>query len=677
MRIARKVTSQPTLSDQLISPNPQSSAGQYPGLADARLILATLLMLLSVALLTPSTASAQDRGGQEPVYPAAAELRWFAAVPNSDPLSIKQMIKAQDQWKTGSPPAHTLSLDPSERWYRWELPKLADRGQTAWLALGNHKYQSARIWFTNQRGRILSAKEAGLDLPMADRNPAHHKQLVPFTTPNRGQYTVYFQLTTFSPGDFAPSIHSPAAFGATQTELRDQLVFGLGALLAMGVIACVLTFTTQDVIVGFIGLLAISIAGWAIDAQGLAFQWLWPEDPRYNLYSESILLALIATLTTLVGVNAFENHKGIGHRVLSVSQKMVWVLSLAVAATVSMVPPSASLAAAAFILVPALGLTMIACVVRRAQGEPDGITLLLGVIVLSLCIASVGIVRVGEQPTWWPVWGEEIQIALLGGFVAISLLVIGATQRQTSRNKLASLANSTLVETQRAVQIRLEETVKARTFELEAVNDQLAKVSRVDGLTGAFNRRYFDDTLKDEVERSMRSSEPIGIVMIDLDHFKKLNDEHGHAAGDACLKEAARLAMHCAEAEDGIVARYGGEEFVAVLINANENKAMAFAERVREAIASYEVQYEEKILRMTASLGLFCDVAREKGDEDRLLREADEALYAAKDGGRNQVRIGGVALAIARAAAEENADQIEAESTAGKSTAESAMAPIV
>ena len=275
-------------------------------------------------------------------------------------------------------------------------------------------------------------------------------------------------------------------------------------------------------------------------------------------------------------------------------------------------------------------------------------------------------------PPGLPLW-----MAFLGGFVAISLLVIGATQRQTSRNKLASLANSTLVETQRAVQIRLEETVKARTFELEAVNDQLAKVSRVDGLTGAFNRRYFDDTLKDEVERSMRSSEPIGIVMIDLDHFKKLNDEHGHAAGDACLKEAARLAMHCAEAEDGIVARYGGEEFVAVLINANENKAMAFAERVREAIASYEVQYEEKILRMTASLGLFCDVAREKGDEDRLLREADEALYAAKDGGRNQVRIGGVALAIARAAAEENADQIEAESTAGKSTAESAMAPIV
>lgn len=645
-------------------------------MAGVRLVLASLMLLLSLALLTATTAFAQNSNDQAPVEPVAAELRWFAAVPDSDPLTIRQMIKAEDQWKVGTPPAHTLSLEPSERWYRWELPKLAERGQTAWLSLGNHKFQSARIWFANQRGRILSEKEAGLDLPMADRNPAHHKQLVPFTTPNRGKYTVYFQLTTFSPGEFAPSIHTPAAFEAEQTELRDQLVFGLGALLALGVIACLLTFTTQDIIIGFIGLLAIAIAGWTIDAQGFAFQWLWPEDPRYNRYSESILLALIATFTTLIGVNAFEDHKKLGHRILSVSLKMVWVLSLAVAATVSMVPPSASLAAATLILIPALGLTMIACIVRRVQGEPDGITLLLGTIVLSLGVASVGIVRVGEQPSWWPVWGDEIQMGLLGGFLAIGLLVIGATQRQTSRNKLASLANSTLVETQRAVQIRLEETVKARTFELEAVNDQLARVSRVDGLTGAFNRRYFDDSVKDEVERSMRSNEPIGIVMIDLDHFKKLNDEHGHAAGDACLKEAARLAMHCAEAEDGIVARYGGEEFVAILINANENKAMEFAERVREAIADYEVQYEDKILRMTASLGLFCDVAREKGDEERLLREADEALYAAKDGGRNQVRVGGVALAIARAAAEENA-ALEAESAADEASAQSAMSPIV
>lgn len=655
------MTRRPILSDHLTSPRHLLSAGPNPGLASLRLFLAALLTLLGIALLAPSTGFAQEKDVQGPVKPAAAELRWFDAEPDSKPLNIRQVIAADEQWKVGKPPAHRLSLEPSERWYRWELPDLAERSQTAWLALGNHKYQSARIWFVNQRGRILSAKETGLDLPMADRNPAHHKQLVPFTTPNRGQYTVYFQLTTFSPGEFAPSIHSPAAFEAAQMELRDQLVFGLGALLAMGVIACALTFTTQDVVIGFIGLLAISVAGWAIDAQGFAFQWLWPEDPRYNLYTESILLALVATFTTLIGANAFENLKGIGHRVLGVSQKITWVLSLAIAATVSMVPPSASFAAAGLILIPALGLTMMACIVRRVQGEPDGVTLLVGTIVLSLTIASAYMVRMGDQPTWWPVWGQEIQVALLGGFVAVSLLVIGATQRQTSRNKLASLANSTLVETQRAVQIRLEETVKARTFELEAVNDQLAKVSRVDGLTGAFNRRYFDDSLKDEVERSMRSSEPIGIVMIDLDHFKKLNDEHGHAAGDACLKEAARLAMHCAEAEDGIVARYGGEEFVAVLVNANESKAMAFAERVREAIADYEVQYEEKILRMTASLGLFCDVAREKGDEERLLREADEALYAAKDGGRNQVRVGGVALAIERAAAEERAHALEAE----------------
>ena len=583
---------------------------------------------------------------------------WLDIDPDTPEQTIKQVMRNRDDWQAGAGPTHVWSLEPGLRWYRWRLPKLAQRGQTAWLTLGDRKYQTARIWFVNERGRILSSKATGLDLEMGQRKPPHHKQLVPFTTPKRGQYTVYFQLSSLAPGAFAPTIVSPSTFEAAQADARDQLLVGLGALLALGLIACALTFSMQDALVGFVGLLAVTAGAWAFESHGSAFWWLWPDDPRYNLYAGSILIALIAAFTTLIGVNTFDRQKKLAHQVLHISQKATWLSSLAIVATVSMVPAGVSYAGACLALIPALMLTITACIVRRLQGEPDGTTLLFGILTLALTVFAIAMVRQNTLPGWWPLWGGETQVALLGAILSASLLIMGATQRQTSHERLSSLANSTLVESQRAVQIRLEETVKARTFELEAVNDQLAKVSRVDGLTGAFNRRYFDDSLKDEIERSMRSNEPIGIVMIDLDHFKKLNDEHGHAAGDACLKEAARLAMHCAEAEDGLVARYGGEEFVAILVNANEAKAMAFAEKVREAIQNYEVQYEDEILRMTASLGLFCDVARDKSDDERLLREADAALYAAKHGGRNQVRVGGVALAIAKAAAEEQADTL-------------------
>ena len=632
-----------------------AQARRFPRLPQAAQWLLAVLALILV-LLQPVTGFALGQQPADPIRPQAGELRWLAPDRDAAPRSIKQVLKLKHQWQGGAVPATGINFEPERRWYRWRLPKLTERGKTAWLTLGDHKYQIARVWFVNQRGRILSAKSASLDIPLAERKPPHHRQLVPFTTPKRGQYTVYFQLESLAPTAFSPAIYGPEAFEASQAEIRDQLLLGLGAILAIGLLACILTFTTQDIIVGFVGLLAFAIAGWSAEQHGFGFAWLWPEDPRYNLYAETVLIALVAAFTTLVGVNAYDRNKGIAHRLLQVSQKAVWLLSLATAATVSMIPAAVSLLSAKMMIGPALALTLIAGAARRLSGERDGLTIMAGAVALATGVIAISFSRAGELPVWWPAGIGELQIGMIAGFASLSLLLIGAMQRQTSHGRLSSLANSTLVETQRAVQIRLEETVKARTFELEAVNDQLAKVSRVDGLTGTYNRRYFDEALKDEIERSGRSSEPIGIVMIDLDHFKRLNDEHGHAAGDACLIEAARLAMHCAEADDGLVARYGGEEFVAMLINANESKALEFAERVRTAIADYEVQYEDKILRMTASLGVYCDVAREKGDEERLLREADDALYAAKHGGRNQVRVGGVALAIEKAAAEENLD---------------------
>jgi diguanylate cyclase (GGDEF)-like protein len=156
-----------------------------------------------------------------------------------------------------------------------------------------------------------------------------------------------------------------------------------------------------------------------------------------------------------------------------------------------------------------------------------------------------------------------------------------------------------------------------------------------DGLTDLYNRRAFDDLLARTLAREQRQEGRLGLVLVDLDHFKKLNDTYGHPAGDAALKAAAQtLERHLRKGDHA--ARYGGEEFVAILPGADEPGAARIAERVRKAIEHHRLVFEGARLHVTASMGVA--VAPMDGDSaEALLAAADRALYAAKHQGRNRV----------------------------------------
>ncbi len=157
-----------------------------------------------------------------------------------------------------------------------------------------------------------------------------------------------------------------------------------------------------------------------------------------------------------------------------------------------------------------------------------------------------------------------------------------------------------------------------------------------DGLTGAYNRRFFMGRLDIEVSRARREAQPLALLMIDADHFKAINDTHGHAAGDRVLEELARAVSATLRPYD-LLARYGGEEFVALLPGTTLGHAGEGAERVRRAIESMRVASPAtgKPLTVTASLGV-SSLGPYPDNAEALLRRADDALYAAKHGGRNR-----------------------------------------
>jgi two-component system, cell cycle response regulator len=178
--------------------------------------------------------------------------------------------------------------------------------------------------------------------------------------------------------------------------------------------------------------------------------------------------------------------------------------------------------------------------------------------------------------------------------------------------------------------------IKALQEQLEAANANLLKMSQTDGLTGVDNRRHIEERLSEMFEHAARLAEPLACVMVDVDHFKSVNDTHGHQAGDAVLKQVAAVLRDSAREIDR-VGRYGGEEFIVLLPASNIDDAVAFAERVREAVERRDFSYDGGSLRRTLSAGVAAWPHPEVRHQEALVKAADDALYVAKARGRNRV----------------------------------------
>ena len=172
-------------------------------------------------------------------------------------------------------------------------------------------------------------------------------------------------------------------------------------------------------------------------------------------------------------------------------------------------------------------------------------------------------------------------------------------------------------------------------------NDLLEMLASIDGLTEIPNRRYLDENLEREWRRSKRNSSSMCVLLIDIDHFKRYNDCYGHRAGDECLKTVAQtLAAQCERGSD-FVARYGGEEFVAVLPETNQQGAIAFANKLREAINDLNIEHNASLnaSHITISIGIASSESSQAYTEKALLEEADSGLYNAKKSGRNAIEL--------------------------------------
>jgi len=222
------------------------------------------------------------------------------------------------------------------------------------------------------------------------------------------------------------------------------------------------------------------------------------------------------------------------------------------------------------------------------------------------------------------------------------LLLTARTESQDLVEGMDAGADDYLTKPFNAHELRVRLRAGSRILDLQeellVAREALREQATHDGLTGLFNRASILEALQNELARSGRESQPVSLLMVDLDRFKNINDTHGHLAGDAVLREIARRMKSAIRRYDAI-GRYGGEEFLILLPGCEGEAACVQAERIREAVAASPFPAGADFLPVTCSIGASWRGRPSVSDTDSLVREADLALYRAKDRGRNRVEI--------------------------------------
>ncbi len=172
---------------------------------------------------------------------------------------------------------------------------------------------------------------------------------------------------------------------------------------------------------------------------------------------------------------------------------------------------------------------------------------------------------------------------------------------------------------------------------LQTANKELDRIGRIDGLTGLLNRRAWENAMLTEFKRYPRSGQKSALVMFDIDHFKKVNDTYGHQAGDEVIRIVSAQLLET-KREIDIAGRYGGEEFCIVLLGSELEGGRIFAERLRKAVETTVVTYEDQEIKFTISLGV-SEISEKLSTHSEWLEQADKALYESKEGGRNRTTL--------------------------------------
>lgn len=492
--------------------------------------------------------------------------------------------------------------------------------------------------FTN--GNLIESIKLGSSVPYKERKFNSPSFVFPISIHPGDNHEFWIRVNTSNSMHFPVSVLTPNQLtkNHTNTTMFYGSIFGMtlimiayNALMGWRVKSIVYLYYSGVLLGGLIHRMYVS---------GLGYQFFWWDLPEINYYLRPFtdnMLAFFTTLFTQRLLNTKE-FSPLLHRWLT----YVAVIAAISAFSVFFIPPKYALNIALWILLLAFLFEYVIGIEFWFLGVKHSTLFLVGWFVflagsIILIFAVFGAIPMSGFTAHAAELGFAIHILALS--FALSDQINYMQQEKLQAQEESARAQEELL----SVQIRLNEDldmqVQERTAELEQANARLSLLNTTDELTGLRNRRYLNENLENEYKRAARDQKYFSILMLDIDHFKQLNDTFGHQFGDAVLQQAGKIFKQGIRRPPDIAIRYGGEEFIIVLPNTDCEGALVVAEKIRKTLANTVVEYGGQSTNVTLSIGVSCEVPRCHGDPEDLLRLSDEALYLAKENGRNRVEV--------------------------------------
>lgn len=565
-------------------------------------------------------------------------------------FSHQQVLSlAKTEWQTETSHNLAFGLSSSPYWLRFELPP-TEGANSHLLEVDYPMLDILDMWFFADKD-LIQHYQTGDTYPFSQRPVEHDKFIFPVPQVN-SKLTVLVRLQSHG------SLKFPLRYWLAKDYWHSQnthnLMMGLffGFMLAMVALNLLFSLATFRVsffyYAGYAASAALSIA----TLHGICYRYFWPHSPWIQNHAVPIFVNLSVFFAILFfsRILRIEQHD----KTLQRSYRIGYIL-MGVSVFSALFLPIAISTHIILLVLPAFALFyLLTCLWLWLKGvHIAGLnTLASSVLIIAAIITSLenyDLLHLQIPSIYLLILGLSIEAFLLSLVLALdysqqSKDLIEAQKHSLEQERHARLAQEQTIEIQQEAQQSLEYNVQERTLELEIAlrelsetNRELEETTTIDSLTGIRNRRYFDKKYIAEMRRSWREHTCLSIVMLDIDHFKRVNDLHGHLAGDACIQAVAKNIQSFIKRSSDVLCRYGGEEFALILPNTDESGASALAESVRSHIEQNKVKFEDIEIKLTISAGVCSQMVGSMDDQNKHLSLADQALYAAKNSGRNRV----------------------------------------
>ncbi|WP_369602751.1 diguanylate cyclase [Hahella sp. SMD15-11] len=601
----------------------------------------------------------------------AAEVRTLSVSPEDDYYNLgPQLVYFEDPsgkinffdvlfrhnvpfWEPVNQEVPSFGYSSSTYWFAVEIEN-PDYAPNDWLLEIAYPVLDWVDVYITEGERMLHQYRVGDHLVFNSRPWVHPNFVMPITMDPLQKITVFIKVQTGTSVQLPIRLWNPTAFDAHNQ--RVILINGIyyGFMIVMAIYNLFLFFSIRQVryllYVGFI----CGFSLFQFTLQGYAFQHLWPENIRLN--ELALPLSLGATLFFMAqfirNFLQLKQHAPLGNLFFNLCA----LIALIILAATPFAEYRILIYGLILLALPLNGGALVYGIKRSlaADRAAQYFTLawfssFVGAILLAL--SKLEILPRNAITEHALQIGTALEVVLIS-FALGEYINMQRREREEARRQrlhfeqLARKAQEEALSAERKYSAKLEEQVSERTqalqeamSRLEEANRKLERQSHIDELTSVYNRRFFNQRYDMEFRRAQREQVPLSVIMIDIDHFKNLNDTYGHLFGDQCLQAVALALKGCNHRPADTVARYGGEEFVILLPNTPREGARVVAERIRSEVEHLRIRNGNEEIQVTISLGVASAVPDARMTPARLLDKADSALYLAKESGRNQVQV--------------------------------------